>query len=123
MLYNYYYRDKWFPYIDKIGLERFKQILNDFNSIQQQNLLQKRQAYLEERNKINEDTSLLFKQVVQLLNQNEEMINLNNESDELTKMILQFYLSFDVESQIDAARGIQNYFDEYFEENQISKIL
>lgn len=123
VLHNYYHKNKWLPYIDYIGLERFKQILNFFNVVQQQNLLQKRQAYLEERKTINEDASLLFKQTVKLLNQNEEQINLNNESNELTKMILRFYLSFDVASQIDAAKGIQNYFNEYFEENQSSKML
>lgn len=105
----------WKEYIENIGIDVFKEILNKFNELQKEQLLIRKKEYLNERKQITPEVSKLFKDTIQLIRQHENEINFISDDNNLTKTVLKFYLSFDLESQIEAATELNNYFNEFKE--------
>lgn len=114
-----YGKTAWIEYIDEIGLERFKVLLNEFNINEQNKLVERKEHYLKERESITPETSALFKETVQLIRKHEQEINFISDYNQLTKTVLKFYLSSDFEEQKEAAVELNNYFKNYNEEKVI----
>lgn len=106
----------WKEYIENIGIDVFKEILNKFNELQKDQLLIRKKGYLNERKQITSEVSKLFKDTIQLIRQHEKEINFISDDNNLTKTVLKFYLSFDLESQIEAAIELNKYFNEFKEQ-------
>ncbi len=117
-LYSNRIQNNWDDIIAKIGIEKFKQLLNQFNKEQEEKTLQKREKYIEERKRITSSEQELFRSTVQLLNANKGLINMVNYDDELTKMIRKFYISFYISEQREAAIRIQSLIEDYTAKKQ-----
>lgn len=102
----------WNEYVDEIGLDKFKTILNDFNKIQIEQLEQRKIKYESDKLNITPQISNLFKETIKLIKENEFEINFTSDYNDLTKKVIKFYLSPDVNSQVEAALELKGYFNE-----------
>lgn len=114
-----YKESAWSEYIEEIGLNKFKQILDEFNKIQEKKLIDRKKEYMENRKGITPEISKLFKDTISLIKEYENEIGFISDYPELTKIVLKFYLSPDIESQVEAAITINNYFRELKEEAKV----
>ena len=103
----------WIQYIDTIGYERFINIVESFNTGKQNQILKNRERYIHERNNITQEDSVLFKQALQLIRDNEQNISFQDTDNIITKNVIDFFLSTDLEKQVSAAKMIVSYFNKY----------
>ena len=111
----------WTNYINIIGIDIFKELLNEFNSMQMKKISKMRKEYIEDRKKITKEISQLFKDTIKLIRNNEEKISFIFCDSEISKIVISFYLSRTVEEQVLYAKKIQSYFESYSHENKFIK--
>ena len=104
----------WTNYINIIGIDIFKELLNEFNSMQMKKISKMRKEYIEDRKKITKEISQLFKDTIKLIRNNEEKISFIFCDSEISKIVISFYLSRTVEEQVMYAKKIQSYFKNYY---------
>ena len=98
--------EAWNRFINIIGIDNFKSLLNNFNNKKQEELIQSRKEYLESRKGITDEQRTSFQETIRLLNQNIKYLNVDNYSTELTKLILKFYGSTNLDEQFEASKEI-----------------
>lgn len=102
----------WRRYIQEIGVERFKEMLNQFNLIQKEELKERKKKYKTDRKKITPEISRLFKETLRLIRENENELNFMSDYNENTKIAIEFFLADDLQTQIECATKINSFLSE-----------
>ena len=97
----------WNKGIDEIGATRFEELLDSFNCMAKDTIEKKKATYLEDRKKVTPKISALFKDTFNMVKRRAEDLNFFTSSDELVKLIIGFFISPEVEQQVEYAKQIQ----------------
>lgn len=103
----------WCLYSEKIGIDKMKIIIDEFNSIKQEEIKNNRIQYIEDRKKITPEISELFRETIALIRNHEDDISFISVDSELSKNIFNFYIAPTVSEQVNYANEIKNYFMNY----------
>jgi len=107
----------WLEYMNAIGKTNFVNAIEEFNKNNELRLQQKKSLYINQHKEIPKEIKEIFRETFELIKINEQNISFQNETNELTKNIVKFFISKNIQEQIEASIKIKEIINNYYNED------
>ena len=107
----------WLEYMNTIGKTNFVNAIEEFNKNNELRLQQKKSLYINQHKEIPKEIKEIFRETFELIKINEQNISFQNETNELTKNIVKFFISKNIQEQIEASIKIKEIINNYYNED------
>lgn len=107
----------WLEYMNAIGKTNFVNAIEEFNKNNEVRLQQKKSLYINQHKEIPKEIKEIFRETFELIKINEQNISFQNETNELTKNIVKFFISKNIQEQIEASIKIKEIINNYYNED------